>query len=334
VPSLPLAKLYSIGGAFTIDSVPMVSSIVCPNLVSVSGGIGVNGLPAVTTVQMNEMTTAGGFALTGAGALVQLGLRKLSAMTGGFYLGSCGGAPTFDIPVLASVGGAFTIELNTFANLQSFEGLQTVTGDFTLKQNRQLKTLSGFQNLTTINGGVYILGNDVLTSLDAVSRVQGTIKALFLQLNAKVPTFSMNISRTTQNFEIYEGVFGLLSFPNLTNTGKLAIISNPVLQCLSMPVLRTTSLAEIGNSPSLAKCQVNAIAARTGSITTYNLWDAGTFEDDVMPLLDRISSPTLIVAGELDFICGPVWNRPIADGIRGARYVEIPDVGHLPRMGS
>ena len=62
-----------------------------------------------------------------------------------------------------------------------------------------------------------------------------------------------------------------------------------------------------------------------------DLWDAGTFEDDVMPLLDRISSPTLIVAGKLDFICGPVWNRPIADGIRGARYVEIPDVGHLPQ---
>lgn len=62
-----------------------------------------------------------------------------------------------------------------------------------------------------------------------------------------------------------------------------------------------------------------------------DLWDAGMFDDDVVPLLGRISSPTLIVAGELDFICGPAWNRPLADGIPGARYVEIPDVGHLPQ---
>jgi len=62
-----------------------------------------------------------------------------------------------------------------------------------------------------------------------------------------------------------------------------------------------------------------------------NLWDAAAFDDDIVPLLDRISCPTLIDVGEHDFICGPEWNRPFAQGIRGARYVEIPKVGHLPQ---
>jgi len=41
--------------------------------------------------------------------------------------------------------------------------------------------------------------------------------------------------------------------------------------------------------------------------------------------------PTLVMVGEHDFICGPVWNRPIAEGIAGARYVEFEGVGHLPQ---
>ena len=62
-----------------------------------------------------------------------------------------------------------------------------------------------------------------------------------------------------------------------------------------------------------------------------DLWDEGTFDDDVVPLLGRISCPTMIMVGEHDFICGPVWNQPLAEGIRGARYVEFRDVGHLPQ---
>jgi hypothetical protein len=46
-------------------------------------------------------------------------------------------------------------------------------------------------------------------------------------------------------------------------------------------------------------------------------WDAGE-PADVVPLLPRVSCPTLVMVGELDFICGPVWNRPIAEGIPGA----------------
>jgi proline iminopeptidase len=66
------------------------------------------------------------------------------------------------------------------------------------------------------------------------------------------------------------------------------------------------------------------------NIDVSERWDAGEL-DDVVPLLPRVSCPTLVMVGELDFICGPVWNRPIAEGIPGARYVEFEGVGHLPQ---
>jgi len=38
-----------------------------------------------------------------------------------------------------------------------------------------------------------------------------------------------------------------------------------------------------------------------------------------------------VIAGQYDFIAGPVWNRPIAAAIPAARYVEIADAGHVPQ---
>ena len=52
---------------------------------------------------------------------------------------------------------------------------------------------------------------------------------------------------------------------------------------------------------------------------------------NLLPELAAIRCPTLVVAGERDFICGPSWNRPIADAIPGAVYAEIAGVGHLPQ---
>ena len=52
---------------------------------------------------------------------------------------------------------------------------------------------------------------------------------------------------------------------------------------------------------------------------------------DLRPDLERVRCPTLVVVGEHDFICGPAWNRPIAEGIAGARLAIIPGVGHMPQ---
>lgn len=67
------------------------------------------------------------------------------------------------------------------------------------------------------------------------------------------------------------------------------------------------------------------------NVEVLRAWEPPGSATDLRPVLPGVGCPTLVVVGEHDFICGPVWNRPIAAGIRGATYVEIPGVGHLPQ---
>jgi pimeloyl-ACP methyl ester carboxylesterase len=50
---------------------------------------------------------------------------------------------------------------------------------------------------------------------------------------------------------------------------------------------------------------------------------------DLRPSLERISAPTLVIAGEEDFITGPLCARPLADGIPGAELTLLPGAGHF-----
>jgi pimeloyl-ACP methyl ester carboxylesterase len=50
---------------------------------------------------------------------------------------------------------------------------------------------------------------------------------------------------------------------------------------------------------------------------------------DSRPLLAGICCPTLVLVGDGDAATPPELNKEIADGIPGARYVVVPDCGHL-----
>ena len=50
---------------------------------------------------------------------------------------------------------------------------------------------------------------------------------------------------------------------------------------------------------------------------------------DSQPLLEKISVPTLVLGGSEDEISPAVGMRAMAQRIRGARYVEVPEAGHL-----
>ena len=62
-------------------------------------------------------------------------------------------------------------------------------------------------------------------------------------------------------------------------------------------------------------------------------WESGLYQTiDLRPLLAKITCRTLIVAGELDFICGPAQAQPIASAITDVRLAVIPDCGHIPSV--
>jgi pimeloyl-ACP methyl ester carboxylesterase len=83
-------------------------------------------------------------------------------------------------------------------------------------------------------------------------------------------------------------------------------------------------------APHLARVRAEV---RSNRVMT-NAWfgDAHHFDGiDILPSLAAVKCPSLVIAGQHDFICGPAWNRPIAAAIPGARYVEIADAGHIPQ---
>jgi proline-specific peptidase len=51
---------------------------------------------------------------------------------------------------------------------------------------------------------------------------------------------------------------------------------------------------------------------------------------DLRPALALVTAPTLVVAGQQDFILGPPSCREVADGLANARLSVLRDVGHLP----
>ena len=70
------------------------------------------------------------------------------------------------------------------------------------------------------------------------------------------------------------------------------------------------------------------------NLAINNAWfgDAHHFDKvDILPTLAAVECPAIVIAGQYDFIAGPVWNRPIAAAIPAARYVEIADAGHVPQ---
>ena len=69
---------------------------------------------------------------------------------------------------------------------------------------------------------------------------------------------------------------------------------------------------------------------RNGDATRafFNATSTGSF--DLTPLLGEITAPTLVVAGDSDFVAGPVSARELVDGIGDTRLVLLRDCGHYP----
>jgi proline iminopeptidase len=60
-------------------------------------------------------------------------------------------------------------------------------------------------------------------------------------------------------------------------------------------------------------------------------WESGLYQTiDLRPLVGAITAPVLLIAGELDFITGPVQANAIASAIARCDVIVIPDCGHVP----
>lgn len=68
-------------------------------------------------------------------------------------------------------------------------------------------------------------------------------------------------------------------------------------------------------------------------IAAIKEWESGLYQSmDLRPLLEKIQCPVLLIAGELDFIAGPVQSSTLAGHITSCDLAVIPDCGHLPAI--
>jgi proline iminopeptidase len=68
-------------------------------------------------------------------------------------------------------------------------------------------------------------------------------------------------------------------------------------------------------------------------LAASRVWEGGLYQTiDLRPLLPAIHCPTLVVTGELDFICGPAHARVVADAVESAQLVVLEGCGHVPAI--
>jgi proline iminopeptidase len=66
------------------------------------------------------------------------------------------------------------------------------------------------------------------------------------------------------------------------------------------------------------------------NLAAAQAWERGLWESlDIRSLLREIASPTLVLVGEQDMICGPTHGELIACLVQGSEMVVIPDCGHF-----
>lgn len=115
-------------------------------------------------------------------------------------------------------------------------------------------------------------------------------------------------------------------------TERILGATDPVEMEQMMAMVLPFYLAEPDN-PEVAARLADMSRVMKADLAAGKAWEGGLYQSvDLRPLLRRIACPTLIVAGELDFICGPAQARPIASAIKHSRLVMLAECGHIPSI--
>jgi proline iminopeptidase len=75
---------------------------------------------------------------------------------------------------------------------------------------------------------------------------------------------------------------------------------------------------------------VASLSGDSVCVDATRLWEKEIWEHfDLRPLLPSLTMPTLVLAGEQDFITGPVCAAELTEGIPASETVVMPGVGHM-----
>ncbi|HVH61970.1 MAG TPA: alpha/beta hydrolase [Candidatus Dormibacteraeota bacterium] len=75
---------------------------------------------------------------------------------------------------------------------------------------------------------------------------------------------------------------------------------------------------------------IDTLRTETVNADALKLFNREIFTSfDLRGELSNIKSPTVVITGDEDFICGPICSEEICAGVAGARMVLVGDAGHM-----
>lgn len=218
-----LDRVTSIGGAVSVQNASALSSISGLNGVTeIGGGITIASNALLTSIAgLNNVTNIDGDVVIQDNAqLVNVsGLRALTAIEGALLIESNGQLANISgLSNLQTIDGSVSI-YNT--SLVDLAGLQIAsTGSLTVAYNDALKSLTGLEQLTVINGDLLIANNTALTSVAALTNVVQIAGSLTIHGN---PNLTMCVSLVGYFYGIVQGT-NSFGYPNV-NIDSEAVIT-------------------------------------------------------------------------------------------------------------
>ena len=122
-----------------------------------------------------------------------------------------------------TIDGNLTIAGSDITDLTPLSDITDITGDLTIRQNRQLANLNALNNLQSIGGYFKIYDNGKLTTLGDFTNLQTIGEHFWVYFNDKITTLGSFPALQTIGEYIYvrnnDKLFSLGDFPNLTSIG-------------------------------------------------------------------------------------------------------------------
>jgi len=157
-----------------------------------------------------------------------------------------------------TIDGRLLINGADITDLSALSSLQQISGDLTIADNPLLSSLSGLDNLTSING-LFLILNPQLTTLDGLEAIR-QINSIYLDNNHQLQTLSA-----------LSGISGeLISFIAIGNSGLQNLDGLESITHINGPL-------EISQSPMLAN--VNGLAGLTYTKSTMSLLNCSSLTD-------------------------------------------------------
>lgn len=108
----------------------------------------------------------------------------------------------------------------------------------------------------------------------------------------------------------------------VSSQGMAAVLDAAIQRMLPAPFIAANPAIVAERKASLAKADPACFAAACLALARLDL----TGE------IQKIGNPTLVMAGSEDATTPPALARQLADGIRGAKYLELKGCGHCPQI--